>query len=95
MIQIGEIEKAIPFLEEITEKYPKTGEAEEAWFLIGQSYMKLNRYTKAIEAYNKLIESFPRVIDYKKYMAEINSELVQKQWLLKNLKPDCCCRNHC
>ena len=86
MIQIGEIEKAIPFLEEITEKYPKTGEAEEAWFLIGQSYMKLNRYTKAIEAYNKLIESFPRVIDYKKYMAEINSELVQKQWVIEKLE---------
>lgn len=88
MIQVGEIEKAIPFLEEITEKYPKSGEAEEAWFLIGQSYMKLNRYTKAIKAYNKLIEYFPRVIDYKEYMEEINSELAQKQRVIEQLETE-------
>ncbi|MBW1798542.1 MAG: tetratricopeptide repeat protein, partial [Deltaproteobacteria bacterium] len=48
----GEYNEAIDILEEITEKEPSNA---KAWFLLGDSYLKLGKTKKAIESYKNTI----------------------------------------
>ncbi len=79
-------EEALEPLEKIIKLFPKTGAAEEAYFLLGQCHMKLNRYDDAIKAYEKIIELFPKGIDFAKYMQQINEELARKELMIEELE---------
>ncbi|MBN1351257.1 tetratricopeptide repeat protein [candidate division KSB1 bacterium] len=88
LIKQEKYEECIKPLLKITKKYPRTANAEEAYFLLGQCYLKLNRFTEAIESYDIIIEMFPRHKDYSKYLADIQTYLGNEEKRLEQLETD-------
>ena len=56
----GEYQAAIPRLEELVQKYPKTPRVPKGLYLLTQSNLKLGKIDKAREAVQNLIENFPK-----------------------------------
>ncbi|MCI0511618.1 tetratricopeptide repeat protein [candidate division KSB1 bacterium] len=86
--QLEMFAEAIESLQKIIQIATNSAEAEEAYFLLGQCYLKLNRYDDAIKAYEKIMELFPKTIDFSKYMQQIEGELGTKQKMVEQLETD-------
>lgn len=87
-IKLEQYEAAIVALNSIIKNNTKSSHAEEAYFLLGQCYLNLNRYDEAIQAFDKIIELFPRRQDYSKYFKEIHSLLAVEEKKLQHLETD-------
>ena len=55
--------RALEFLWQLTDQYPASPNADRAYFLIGEIYMLLQRYTEAAQAYTVYLALRPGVID--------------------------------
>jgi outer membrane protein assembly factor BamD len=58
-LKYGHPEAAIQRLRSLFSTYPEFGERDQAYFLLGQAYLKANRDKDAIEAFNTLYREFP------------------------------------
>ncbi len=61
----------------LIKRYPKSREAAEAQFDIGQCYEKLNKFDRAIKEYQIVVEQYP--------FSELAQRVVERQYLLANL----------
>jgi tetratricopeptide (TPR) repeat protein len=87
-VKLNLFEDALDPLKIIITDFPNTAHAEEAYFLIGQCFMKLNRYDEAIKIYDKIIELFPKQIDFSQYMKQISLDLERKSKVIEQLETD-------
>lgn len=87
-VKLNYYEEAIIPLKTLIATFPKSSGAEEALLLLGQCFMHLNRHDDAIKAYDKLIELFPRHIDFSKYMKQIHLELARHEKLVEQWETD-------
>ena len=57
--QLNNYEDAVPALTDFITQYPENDNSEEAFFLLGRSYLKLERYDEALKVYEHLVDIFP------------------------------------
>lgn len=55
----GQFSKAIELYQEIVEKYPESGQAEESLFWLGYSYEAEGNIDQAVSNYDRLLNKFP------------------------------------
>ncbi len=56
--------QALDYLRQLITDFPSTKKAPEAFFVLGEIYASLDRYSEAIDAYNHYLGLRPGVIDY-------------------------------
>jgi cytochrome c-type biogenesis protein CcmH len=64
----SDMETAVARLAERLKQQPDN---DEAWFLLAQSYMNLERYDESIKAFQHLVDRYPKDGDLRSYLAEV------------------------
>ncbi|MCK5050918.1 MAG: tetratricopeptide repeat protein [Candidatus Cloacimonetes bacterium] len=85
----GLYEEAIKEFEKVIAYSPTSDDAQEAIFLIGESYHERNQFIKAESAYNRLMEGFPGLLFRDKvlyYLAQTQFEQQKYNSTAENLK---------
>ncbi len=59
----GVYPNALSELRTVTEQYPGTSQAADAYYFLGETYMQLSRYSEAADAFASYLTVFPGVLD--------------------------------
>ncbi len=87
----GDFESARQEFQDFLEKYPKSGNADNAQFWIGETYYREKWYEKAILEYQKVIENYPKgnkvqASHLKQGLAFFNlGDRTNSRWILREL----------
>jgi len=84
----GKFQPAASRLEELLEKFPKMPDEDEALFLLGKSYVEIDRGEKAKEAFTKIVTQYPKSLHYKEAKAILEKGLTEKKVPLRKMKTE-------
>lgn len=85
-IKMNDFQSAIVTLNELIKKFDDTEYGEEAHFLLGQSYMRLEFFDFAIQQYDYIIAKYPEAEDIAARMRQVAVGLREQEGLLEKLK---------
>lgn len=81
-------DKAVTPLTKLISLYPENDTAEEAFFLLGRSYLKLGLYDEAIKVYEHLLAIFPEKEMVPSIVREVNYSLMEENINIEKIKMD-------
>ncbi len=61
----GKYEATVTRLEGLQEQFPKRSDEDKALYLLGKSYLELDRWEKAKEAFTRIVNEFPKSSHYR------------------------------
>lgn len=76
----------IKYLNKLIKLYPESANAEEAYFLLGQSYIARGEYDDAIEAYQIIVDLYQDKMNLPHIVQKVNNSLEQEQDRIEKLK---------
>jgi len=82
----GRFEAAAWRLEGLLEKFPKDSKEDEAFYLLGKSYLKLDEWEKAEVAFMKIVTEYPKSPHYKEARAILGEGLTERKASLRKAK---------
>ena len=85
-IKMNDFQNAVVTLNELIKKYDASEFGEEAHFLLGQSYLKLEFFDFAVKEYDYIIARYPEGGSLGEQMAQVEAGLRQQQSMLEKLK---------
>jgi tetratricopeptide (TPR) repeat protein len=85
-IKMNDFQNAVVTLNELIKKYDASEFGEEAHFLLGQSYLKLEFYDFAVKEYDYIIARYPEGNNISEQIAQVEAGLRQQEHLLERLK---------
>ncbi len=85
-IKMNDFQSAVVTLNELIKKYDASEFGEEAHFLLGQSYLKLEFYDFAVKEYDYIIARYPEGSSIGEQMGLVEAGLRQQEGLLEKLK---------
>ena len=72
-------ERAVAPLTELYTAFPEHESTQEALFLLGRCYLKLQRYPEAMQVYDRLIEMFPEASQAITSVAQVNANIEREK----------------
>ncbi len=85
-IKMNDFQSAVVTLNELIKKYDASEFGEEAHFLLGQSYLKLEFYDFAVKEYDYIIARYPEGSSIGEQITLVEAGLRQQQGMLEKLK---------
>ncbi len=85
-IKMNDFQSAIVTLNELIKKFDATEYGEEAHFLLGQSYLRLEFYDFAIQQYDYIIAQYPEANNVAERVRQVSAGLREQESLLEKLK---------
>jgi tetratricopeptide (TPR) repeat protein len=85
-LKIGNYEATITPLLKLIDFFPGSANAEESYFLLGQAYIALKEYDKAINSYKTIVELFPNKLQNVSIIKKVNNSLEIEQSKIEELK---------
>lgn len=85
-LKIEDHQNVIKYLKKLIKLYPESENAEEAYFLLGQSYIALAEYDNAIESYQTIVDSYQDKIQLPTIIKKVNTSLEQEEDRVEKLK---------
>jgi outer membrane protein assembly factor BamD len=70
----------------LLEKFPKGHEEDRTLYLLGKSYIELDQWEKAREAFTKIINEYPRSLHYKEAKSILDKGITEKKVSLRKTK---------
>ena len=87
-IKLEKYKEAVTPLTELIANFPESESAEEAFFLLGRSYLKLTMYEEALKVYEHLLAIFPEKEMVPAIVREVNSSLTEETIKIEKIKMD-------
>jgi len=84
----GKFEAAASRFEELLEKFPKIPDEDKTLFLLGKSYLEIDRGEKAKETFTKIVTQYPKSSHYKEARAILDKGLTEKKVPLRKIKTE-------
>lgn len=85
-LKMGNYEATIAPLLKLIDLFPESANAEESYFLLGQVYIALKDYDKAINSYKTIVELFPNKLQNVSIIKKVNNSLEIEQSKIEELK---------
>ena len=82
----GRFQAAASRFEGLLEKFPKDPEEDKTLYLLGKSYLELDRWEKAELAFKKIVTEYPKSSRYKEARAILDKGLTEKKISLRKAK---------
>ncbi len=82
----GKFQAASVRFQGLIEKFPKMPEEDKTLFLLGKSYLELDQWEKATEAFNKIVNEYPKSSHYKEAKAILDQGIKEKAIPLRKTK---------
>ncbi len=86
--QLNNYEDAVPALTDFITQYPENDNSEEAFFLLGRSYLKLERYDEALKVYEHLVDIFPDANTIPVILQDVSQSLAREELNIERIKMD-------
>jgi outer membrane protein assembly factor BamD len=74
----GKFQAAAVRFQGLLEKFPKGHEEDRTLYLLGKSYVELDRLEKAREAFTKIVNEYPRSLHYKEAKLILDKGMTEK-----------------
>jgi outer membrane protein assembly factor BamD len=84
----GKFQVAVSRFEELLEKFPKIPDEDKTLFLLGKSYLEIDRGEKAKETFTKIVNQYPKSSHYKEARAILDKGLTEKKVPLRKIKTE-------
>ena len=85
-IKMNDFQSAVVALNELIKKYDASEFGEEAHFLLGQSYLKLEFFDFAVKEYDYIVARYPEGNGVAEQIAQVEAGLHQQEGPLEKLK---------
>ena len=85
-LKLGNNEAAIKPLLKLIDAFPGSANAEESYFLLGQAYIMIKEYDKALQAYKTIVELFSDNIQNINIIKKVGNRLESEQAKIEQLK---------
>jgi outer membrane protein assembly factor BamD len=82
----GKFKAASVRFQGLIEQFPKMPEEDKTFFLLGKSYLELDQGEKATEAFNKIVNEYPKSFHYKEAKAILDQGVKEKANPLRKTK---------
>jgi len=82
----GKFKAASVRFQGLTEKFPKMPEEDRTLFLLGKSYMEIDQWGKATEAFKRIVDEYPKSSHYKEAKAMLDRGVQEKATSLRKAK---------
>ncbi len=79
----GKYEAAASRLEGLQEKFPKRSDEDKALYLLGKSYLELDQWEKAREAFTRIVNEYPKSSHYREAKSILDQGMKEKAVILK------------
>ncbi len=84
----GKFQAAASRFEELLEKFPRIPDEDKTLFLLGKSYLEIDRGEKAKESFTKIVTQYPKSLHYKEARAILDKGLTEKKVPLRKIKTE-------
>lgn len=85
-LKLEDHQNVIKYLKKLIKLYPESENAEEAYFLLGQSFIALGEYDSAIESYQTIVDSYRDKIQLPNIIKKVSTSLEQEEDRVEKLK---------
>ncbi|UCE06863.1 MAG: tetratricopeptide repeat protein, partial [bacterium] len=85
-LKMEDHQNVIKYLIKLIKLYPESANAEEAYFLLGQSHIALADYDEAIESYQTIVELYQDKIHLPNIIKKVSNSLEQEEDRIEKLK---------
>lgn len=85
-LKLEDHQNVIKYLKKLIKLFPESENAEEAYFLLGQSYIALGDYDSAIESYQIIVDLYQDRAHLPNIISKVNSSLEQEEDRVEKLK---------
>jgi outer membrane protein assembly factor BamD len=82
----GKFQAAALRFEGLLEKFPNGHEEDKTLYLLGKSYLELDRWEKAREAFTKIVNEYPKSSHYKEAKSILDKGMTEKKVSLRKTK---------
>ncbi len=82
----GKFQAAAVRFQGLIEKFPTMPDTDKALFLMGKSYLELNQGGKAVEAFNKIVNEYPKSTHHKEARSLLDRGIKEKAITLPKTK---------
>lgn len=86
LLKIEDHPSVIKNLKKLIKQYPESANAEEAYFLLGQSFIALGEYDDAIESYQTIVDLYQDKTNLPHIIKKVNNSLEQEEDRIEKLK---------
>jgi len=87
-VKLGKYGRAVLTLNKFLKKFPDDENAEEAHFLLGQSYLKTRDYDRAIAEFDFIVQRYPAPEDMSQVIASVRKAMFAEKKRIEGLKVD-------
>jgi tetratricopeptide (TPR) repeat protein len=87
-INLNKHNEAIPPLTRLISLFPENDTSEEAFFLLGKSYLKIDMFEEALRVYEHLLAIFPEKEMVPSIVREVNLSLTEEKIKIEKIKMD-------
>ncbi len=85
-LKLEDHQKVIKYLSRLIKLFPDSENAEEAYFLLGQSYIALGDFDSAIESYQIIVDLYQDRAHLPNIISKVNTSLEQEEDRVEKLK---------
>jgi len=85
-LKMEDYQNVIKYLNKLIKQYPESANAEEAYFLLGQSNIALGEYDDAIESYQTIVEIYQDKFHLPNIIKKVSNSLEQEEDRVEKLK---------
>jgi len=85
-LKMDDHQNVIKYLKNLIKLFPESPNAEEAHFLLGQSYIALGEYDNAIESYQTIVEFYKDKVHLPNILKKVSNSLDQEEDRVERLK---------
>ena len=86
LLKIEDHQNVIKYLKKLIRLYPESANAEEAYFLLGQSNIALGKYDEAIKSYQTIVDRYQNKANLPHIIKKVNNSLEQEEDRIEKLK---------
>ncbi len=79
----GKYQAAVSRFEGLIEKFPKRAEEDKTLYLLGKSYLELDQWEKALDAFTKIVNDYPKSSHYKEAKMLVDQGIGERSVLRK------------
>ena len=85
-IKMEDYQNVVKYLTKLIKEYPETANAEEAYFLLGQSNIAMGDFDKAIESYQTIVEIYQDKVHLPNIIKKVSNSLELEEDRVEKLK---------
>jgi tetratricopeptide (TPR) repeat protein len=85
-VKMGNFRDAVVVLNKFLKKFPEDENAEEAHFVLGQSYLKIQDYDRAIAEFDFIVQRYPGPEQMAEVIASVRKSLITQKKRIEKLK---------